>query len=363
MRTALLLPLTLLLFAACSENKTLVLEERTDTTISPQGGTAQSADRALTVTFPPGALNQTTTIVIETFRNNPEMTRYQLSPSMQFAKPVAMEIKVEPNQDFDFQLVNLDGDLPVVVAGSSYDEVAGKVSGSVDHFSNYGARRTPRPCRGATSCGDPCSCSNNGPFCVVPTSTSSQHCDADRRCVPSYVDPSCGGGPDAGVMDVGTGTIAPPMDGGIIEDAGTSSCASLGVWNVFESEPNNQRGGEDPIPADNPGVPEYIGWIHATLDFNDVDGYSFTLTRSSTVHVVTYNSAQECVLECPPPLDTRIGIQRLPNGPVVSDDNGGMNACSQLILPLGPGDYRMTVEHGSVTSSASLAYGVWVQTY
>jgi hypothetical protein len=229
--------LTLFTFAfifACSSDKTadLTLQEMTATALGPNGGTAKSAEGALTLSFGPGALTEQTEITVRTIRNRPVHRLvsfvYDLGPhGKTFTRPVELVIDAESANGEELALVNLDGAEPELVPSSSWDPAAGKVRATLEHFSLYAVVSIYNPCENK-GCGDVCViCDPLVPTCVEPPPSAKQ-CNRSDLCV-AATSVTCDLIPDAGQPDLGidddAGSSTVSMDAGIEEDAGIPLCS------------------------------------------------------------------------------------------------------------------------------------------
>lgn len=117
--------------------------------ISVAGGTLSSADGAVTLSIPAGAVAAASPVTITAVpapTANPLLapgTAFEFGPSQTFAQPVTMTIKYSPAQlpvgvaASTLRLHRLTGGVWVEVAGSSVDQAANTVTGQTSSFSQY----------------------------------------------------------------------------------------------------------------------------------------------------------------------------------------------------------------------------------
>lgn len=287
--------LLLTLAGVACQTDTAVLAERTVTTIGVEGGAAISADGALTLNIPSGALSATTEIVIQTVRGHAEPRLrslvYDFGPDgQQFATPVEIEIRGVGTSE-EVAIALMDGASPEVLESS----VRGGdvLRASTTHFSSYGVVTVYNPCA-AKSCGDSCTiCDPTDASCVEPA-PASKACnrtglcvDAILACSPvdagvvdSGVSLDVGPGVDLGGLDAGTADLG-PVDTGV--DAGSAmdlGPADLGPGVCSETFTQNPQPIADVlVVADTSGsmheelatLASSFGLLESTLNSNNVD--------------------------------------------------------------------------------------------
>lgn len=212
--------------AACTKDADLTLPERTATSLGVNGGTAKSADGALTLSFGPGALTADTQITVETFRDRQarrlESFVYELGPHGHvFAKPVTIEIAATAEPGVELAIANLDGAEPELLGSSTFDRSAGRVRATLEHFSTYAVVQVYNPCENR-GCGDACTvCDPLDTNCVEP-GASPKACNISDLCVAESL-AICETPPDGGIPDEPDATPDPDAggeDGGGEDDAG-----------------------------------------------------------------------------------------------------------------------------------------------
>src|SRR5262245_50906800 len=121
----------LLASAACS--KDVPINEETQKTIGPAGGTTMSAAEELRLDFPPGALPMEVLVRVTTDRNSgnligPKFDLKTEPPLQGFAMPVHLLIRA-PSGSPDVELVQVLDDKFTKVAGATYDRTTREARG------------------------------------------------------------------------------------------------------------------------------------------------------------------------------------------------------------------------------------------
>jgi len=239
--TYLLASISLLLFAlsACGADEGDEARPFVSTPITAEGGTVTSADGALSLDLPSGAVPAGTTVTV--FERNvggePDLATavYELGPDgLTLDKPVTLVIKVAgAKAGEDYVLKNYD--TREDVEGSAWDPEKSELSGVLRHFSSYaGFRRvvtTYDPCAGK-ECGDSCSiCDPADQGCTETAEV--KVCHKDGTC--SGAAPDCDDTPPP-VYDPCEGkkcgtecSVCPPDDDDCVETAVLKVCHKDGT--------------------------------------------------------------------------------------------------------------------------------------
>jgi len=213
-----------LVWAGCS--KDVLFQEVTQTSVSASGGRAVSADGDLQLDVPQGTLQTATKITIRTVRdstNHASLAKpiYDLSadpPVTEFDPVIEIRFVNVPDDGRKYVLVNTDQATPVEVAGSTHDQAARTVRGTLSHFSGYSIA----PEGPAWECPPEdeaigASCSEEGARCDYGQECCCGQCYTAFTC-------TCSGG-SLGCMYTDACLIPScPGDAGVSNDAGSEAC-------------------------------------------------------------------------------------------------------------------------------------------
>jgi hypothetical protein len=180
-----------LAFSLGCGSATLIIPDSATTCIGQGGGTAYSADGAMTLRVPPGALAQMSCIVITTQHgvgldhSNLLSEAYNLSPAdLRFTLPAELSLAIDPVSITEARvaIATVDGGAPPIAIAAVVPPPATHLSGFVDGLtaSRYGAVDLGDGC-GVLSCNAPCKlCDVAQPDCGA---AADGVCRADGVCV------------------------------------------------------------------------------------------------------------------------------------------------------------------------------------
>ncbi|HEX7089426.1 MAG TPA: Ig-like domain-containing protein [Longimicrobiales bacterium] len=134
----------------------ITLDVRAGRPVGPEGGTLALLDGAVTIVVPPGALPQTTTILVRPAVSPPPDpglvpgTAYEIGPEgLIFWLPAALSLRYEPGRvpsgigEATLQLYRLAAGAWEMVRGSTVDVGARTIAGSISGAGTYAAVSTP----------------------------------------------------------------------------------------------------------------------------------------------------------------------------------------------------------------------------
>lgn len=233
--------LVLLLAAGCAGPSATHSSQK----IGATGGSVTSADGALTLIVPAGALSKTTTITIDVtktpFPTDAMTPVYTFGPAgLTLTTPALLTLVAESGPPAGRVPLLLDVDHRRLVDGSRYDASKRTFTGRLHHFSRYAGFAIYDPCAGK-HCGDACTiCASGDPSCTEPSGAKA--CDPNGACVVTGNGSSfsCSGtvtpyDPCAGRSCGDTCTICDPADTDCGETAVLKTCDDSGEC-VAQSE-------------------------------------------------------------------------------------------------------------------------------
>lgn len=328
---------SLFTLVACSQEKKLL--EVTEKTVAVTEDALLSADGAVELRFPAGALAAPTNIRITIKREaaGDLLTPvYDFEPDgLIFQKPVQLVFHnaERPNS----VIAQIDQGNKVLLESSAQDLNTKKVTAELAHFSSYALLQLRDPC-GGLDCGDSCVwCDPAIPGCVEPP--GNKVCSRFGFCVIDRPGLMC---PITGQPDATTGD----------PDATTGDPDATVSGTYEEVEPNNTS-----AQANDPSIGFGTTVIHGAITpTGDVDRFIVVVPQGRQVDLTAITSSSETdPTVCADGTDTFLRLFDSTGVQLANNDDRN-RFCSQIDVNLSAGTYYIEVSHFISTMTIASYY-------